>query len=62
MSGPALAKKGDPTLLAAVRRVRENGMSWSDFVRLVAPEWGAIVGRHGEIDGWVRPETGKKKT
>ena len=48
----ALAKKGDPTLLAAVRRFRDNGGTWSDLVKLVAPEFGACF-ENGGILGWV---------
>lgn len=55
MSGSALAKKGDPTLIAAVRRYVANGGTWSDFVQLAAPEFGAVM-REGAIDGWSKPK------
>lgn len=55
MSGPAVAKRGEPTLLAAVRRAVANGMTWSDFVAMCAPEFGAVM-REGAIDGWTKPE------
>lgn len=56
VSGPALAKRGEPTLLAAVRRFVANGGTWSDFVQLVAPEFGAVM-REGAVDGWTKPPT-----
>ena len=47
----ALAKKGAPTLLAAVRRAVESGMTWQQFVELCAPEFGSVM-REGAIDGF----------
>lgn len=60
MSGPVLGKKGDPTLLAAVRRVRDNGMTWQQFIEATAPEFGAVF-RDGAIDGWKPVAKGKRR-
>lgn len=62
MNGQLLAKRGEPTLIAAVRRAVANGMTWADFVAMCAPEFGAVIGRHGEIDGWTRPEATKENS
>ena len=53
-----LAKKGAPTLLAAVRRQVAAGMTHEEFVQLTAPEFGATL-REGHVNGWTIPEAKK---
>ena len=60
MSGPAVGKKGDPTLLAAVRRFVANGGTWEQFVQLTAGEFGAVF-RENAIDGWTPAKTKVKR-
>ncbi len=43
-------------LSSAARKARKAGLSAQEVIAAVAAEYGAVFGKEGRIDGWVKPE------